>query len=333
VLGAIATPWWLGMARRDAVRQFAVFVGALLIGFLLTHGYWSWLLFERYGSPMYPFYNTIFHSAYFPDYNVGDDRYPAKSLFRGFLYAFRWAVGDFPQGEPIMDARFAVVILLIAAGVLVGLWRIRARLRDVHIPPDAVPLLMLVPFFVVTYVPWVFVFGVARYVVGLEFISGVLIVGLLTLLAGRARAHVAAVVAAAGLVLFTTSPLFWGRSPFGEDWFRVEIPPERAVPNQLFVMIGEDPTAYVIPYFPRDSRFVRVDSYLGREALVPGTPVGDEIVAVIAAHEGPIYTLGKVGPTLASARLADYGLTAVPGPCASIRSRLDRLFSCALEKT
>jgi hypothetical protein len=334
VLGALATPWWLGMARRDAVRQFATFGAALLVGFLLTHGYWSWLLFERFGSPLFPFYNTIFHSPWFPNFNVTDDRYPAGSFLRGAIFSFRWALGDYPNIEAsTLDARFAAVELLVPIGAIGALLRARDSLRTLARPAAAVvPLLMLAVFFVVSYIPWVFVFGVARYVVALALISGIIIVGIAIVLFGRARAHVVAVVATVLLIVWTV-PLFFGRTTFEGNWYGVEVPAERSGVNELFVMIGDAPIAYVIPSFPRDARFVRVDSFLGEEALDPGMPTGAQIVDTIQAHAGPIYSLGLTPAAAERERLAEYGLSVSLAPCVAVPTRIDDVLSCELQKT
>ena len=330
-LGAVAAPWWLGMGRRQAVTQFVAFVVAIVLGFALTHGYWSWTLLERFGSPIYPFYNTIFQSPQFPDYNVADNHQAATSLIDGFLFAFRWAVGDYPGG-PSVDARFAAVIVLIGATVVAAIARRRSDQPWIRAPSkQAVPLVMLAVFFVASFVPWVFVFGIGRYVVSVSLISGILVVGLATLIVGYARVHVAALAAAAALVL-STVPLPFGRVPFGVDWFGIRVPSERMAANELFVMIGLSPTAYVIPSLPRDAKFVRVESQLGEDALDPGTPVGQQIAAIISNHTGPIYSLGLESAWDRRERLLEYGLDVAAGPCAEIQNNFEPLLSCPLTR-
>lgn len=42
------------------VRRVMVAGAATLAGFLVTYGYWGWLLWERYGNPLHPFHDEWF---------------------------------------------------------------------------------------------------------------------------------------------------------------------------------------------------------------------------------------------------------------------------------
>jgi hypothetical protein len=61
-------------------------------------------------------------------------------------------------------------------------------------------------------------------------------------------------------------------------------------------------------------------------------PVGQGILSIIAAHTGPVYSLGDTRTIEARERLAEFGLEVAPGTCAAVTSRLDRFSSCPLER-
>ena len=68
-----------------------------------------------------------------------------------------------------------------------------------------------------------------------------------------------------------TRPVNWGRDPYGKDWFGIAAPRD-PVPPTLYVMIGDgEPFAYVIPFMPQTSRFVRLT---GNMPLEPSMPLG-----------------------------------------------------------
>ena len=155
---------------------------------------------------------------------------------------------------------------------------------------------------VASYLLWLRTFGVSRYIVALELLSGVVVVGIVAALVRRAQVRAVATILAAALVVWTV-PAAWGRVPRGSDPLAVSIPAERMGAHELFVMIGIDPMSYIIPSLPSDARFVRVDSYLAAEALDPARPLGQEISSIVAGHEGPIYSLGHTDAAPAAERL------------------------------
>lgn len=53
--------WGMGEGSgRWRVQQVLVGGLATIAGFLLTYGYWGWLLWTRFGNPIYPFYDSLF---------------------------------------------------------------------------------------------------------------------------------------------------------------------------------------------------------------------------------------------------------------------------------
>lgn len=53
--------WVMGAgAARWRAQQVLLGGIATIAGFTLTYGYWGWLLWTRFGNPMYPFYDSLF---------------------------------------------------------------------------------------------------------------------------------------------------------------------------------------------------------------------------------------------------------------------------------
>lgn len=60
---AILLPvFWVagGSPRAARALWFAGAASAMIAGFAATYGYWGWLLWVRYGNPLYPFYDAWF---------------------------------------------------------------------------------------------------------------------------------------------------------------------------------------------------------------------------------------------------------------------------------
>ncbi len=62
----------IGMLKR--YRGLLPFGLAALAGFMFAAGPWMWFLWKHYGNPLFPFYNAIFQSPYFPSFNTSPRR-------------------------------------------------------------------------------------------------------------------------------------------------------------------------------------------------------------------------------------------------------------------
>ena len=246
-------------------------------------------------------------------------------ILDGLSYPFQWAIGVHPSSElPFRDVRFAAAAVLVPLAGFAAL--IRARRL---VAPIATTLNVVTAFFLIGFVLWLFLFGVSRYIVLLELLSGIVVVGALLSSVAAHRAPIVAVVLAVALVA-TTSISNWGRVRPGQTWFEVAVPAERLVPDQLFVMTSQQPIGYVIPYLPGDARFVRIESNMS-SFLVAGSAYLNLVHETIAGHAGPIYSLGPSVPNASAAAVfSGYGLTLSAGSCVEICSRLDVLYSCPL---
>jgi hypothetical protein len=90
------------------------------------------------------------------------------------------------------------------------------------------------------------------------------------------------------LLVATTRYASWGRTEFGDRWFDVRLP--ELEPNALVVLATDAPMAYVLPFIvPPAARNVGIDN--GLINARHETRLEDEIVRVIRAHDGPIYSL------------------------------------------
>ncbi len=51
---------WRGPSLSAGAARVASASGALLAGYAVTYGYWGWLLWQRFGNPLYPFHDAWF---------------------------------------------------------------------------------------------------------------------------------------------------------------------------------------------------------------------------------------------------------------------------------
>ena len=165
------------------LAALAYFAAGGAIGALGTGGAWSWMLWQEFGNPVFPFYNTVFHSPEAPEEAIADLRFMPHGLLDAAAYPFYWLVGNHRSSEwAFRDPRFAILFVVLAANAGASLlFRIRIFTRR-----DMQFLL----FFLVAYGMWLFAFSIHRYAIVLELLAAPLIVLLDFPFAARAQASV-----------------------------------------------------------------------------------------------------------------------------------------------
>ena len=317
-------------------RRFAVYAMGGIFGFLLTGGYWSWFLWDQYSNPIFPYFNSVFQSPWAAPESLRDDRFLPQTVEAAISYPFQWFVGLHTTNEnQFYDARFALLAVLLPM-VLLALAsdRVARRRNALEGRSYEQPLVgrdhfwLIVLFFLTSYVVWIVVFAIQHYLIPASLISGLVL--LLTL--DRLFATTASKVA-----VFTSLALFsmvWGKSfpsqrlPYHKDWFGVELTPAVSEPNTLFVMLGDVPDSYVVPFLPDSDRFVRIS---GNFPLQPRTGLRQMAREIINQHTGPIRSLtsGTLG-SFDRLQLDRFGLDLSETGCGTFRSRIDQFTSCPL---
>jgi hypothetical protein len=321
IVGLIACGWWHGGTPGKAAMRLLWFCGAAAFGILLSYGPWGWHLWLAKGNPVFPLMNNVFRSPWRPPDSLRDERFLPHSLLDALSYPFQWAVGRFPTSEiPFRDARFALAWLLVLAGLCA---MARGRTHGAPGLADRSWLRGIVLFWAFSFCIWIASFAIQRYLLPLELLSGVVIAGIV----GSAfsfpvprRTRPMAMAALTILLLATTRASDYGRLAWSGDWFDVRLPAELSRQDRMFVILSDDPVAYVIPSFPPGVRLG------GNLALVPGTGLYEAAQAAIAGHKGSIASLGAA-PTTARDRdlLAVFRLLPVGDRSLAVTTRIERL--------
>lgn len=236
------------------LMALSFFAAGGAIGVLATGGAWAWMLWEQFGNPLFPFYNTIFRSPEAPIAAIADLRFMPRNIWDAALYPFYWLVGMHPSSEwPFRDPRFAILFVLLAAGAGASLL---CKMR-VFTRRDKQFLL----FFSVAYGMWLFTFSIHRYAIALELLAAPLIVLVLSRLL-RVLSHqslrvdrplwtnVAAATLAVAIAAWS-QPADWSRRPWSDPYRPVLAGPLLKPATYLLI---EKPVGYVVPLLPSGSR-------------------------------------------------------------------------------
>jgi len=135
------------------------------IGFALPLLPYSLYIWRDTGNPVFPFYNTIFHSPFWPNANLGDGRWGPHGLWETIIWPLRVTLKPERYGElAVYSGRISIVFIF---AILVLVWpNIDRRLRLLGFVAFSGTLL------------WAAMLtGYARYAVFVEIIGGLTLVG------------------------------------------------------------------------------------------------------------------------------------------------------------
>jgi hypothetical protein len=305
-------------AARPLVTMSYFAVGGA-VGVLATAGAWDWMLWQQFGNPLFPFYNTIFRSPEAPFEAIADVRFMPHTLWEALAYPFYWLIGDHRSSEgPFRDPRFALLFVLFVANATASLlYQTRVFTRR-----DWQFLL----FFAVSYFMWLFTFSIHRYAVALELLAAPLIVLLLTrflrvLQHGSSRAHRLtwsnlATGAVAIAVACWSQPADWSRRPWS-DPYRPLVPAALLKPATYLLI--EKPVGYIVPVLSPGSRAYQLADIL--MPIVPGGSLDHRIRSGLANPlPGGVWAVHLRGSPPRQELLDGYGLEIDPSrPCETIR--------------
>lgn len=266
----------LVLTARPLAAMVVYGLGATM-GAVATGGFWALKMARDFGSPLFPFYNSLFRSPEAPAESIIDTRFMPQGLLDALAYPFYWLVGLHPSNEwPFRDPRFALVIVLLAMVALVAAVRRRAVLtrRDVQ----------LLVFFWTGYALWMLAFSIQRYLIPLELLAAPLIV-LLThrLVMAIAPAqplrwqHHAVTLTTALAVALWSQPCDWGRRPWSDPW-RPQLAQALTTPATFLLL--QKPLGYIVPELPAGSRAYQLAELM--LAIVPGGVLDRRIKAGLA---------------------------------------------------
>ena len=283
-------------------RSTGLFAAGSLAGLLLSRGYWMALLWSKFESPLFPFYNTIFRSPLYYDYDFVDRRLLPETMGSAMKLPFETS-----------DGRMGVLLGVVLFSILVFVGKARWSRRgsrafpltsDGEFQREVRASVFLTIFFLVGLVIWEAQFSIPRYTLPLELLAPLVVVGLLRASATRRLSSVLAVLAVGSAIVMLMQPRHSYRTEWFADFFNVDAP-QFEKPEEVLVILADDvPMSYVIPFFQPEVRFVCPWNNFTKpwsdfskptddKPMDDGEPllIVQEMVNVIRSHEGPLFAL------------------------------------------
>ncbi len=309
---AIGAPLFL-LAGTASPRQRAVDLMQLVLGgvagFVVVAGYWHFELWQRFGNPTFPFYNDVFHSPDAPPVSLRDSRFVTTSVWDVVRYPMYWLFGGSPtpgllspasETDP-KDARF--VLILLAAPIALAVHAFR-RDQPRLLARPATGLLLA---WALDYVVWLYMFGIHRYMIPIEILSGAVLLVLVSWIdTGRLRGWI--LLAMAAVVLVRIHVATWQHLPWGAHSRVVATAPLR-LSGAPIIFLGTKPTAFVALSLPDTARYVGMYGDLDL-AATNDTTLTRQLKRELAAAGGKSLYAVMLGalPDVTARELASYGL-------------------------
>ncbi|MDZ4325778.1 MAG: hypothetical protein U1A73_12320 [Pseudomonas sp.] len=274
-IGLAAAALATGTVQVRARRLFALGVGGLA-GFALSYGYWGWRLWRQHQNPFFPYFNNVFRSPDALSQPWTDGRFLPDSLLDALSSPFQLLVRTSHFSEiPLRDPR--LLLGLLGVGFLFWL----QRKRNVALGDK---LAALLAFVIVSWLVWIYQYGIYRYAITLELIG---CLALVLVLQRLSRWRNLAFVLAFLLVSADTKRPNWGRTHFVEQRLGISLP---TLPSDSMVVIAsQEPLAYFAIGLPDDMPVIAVQNNL----MAPGRCMGLQVEAMrrISAHRGKFWLL------------------------------------------
>jgi hypothetical protein len=316
-----------GNLQHRATRLAAGAIGGIL-GVAAFAAYWTLYLYHTTGNPLFPYFNQYFHSPLALHTSYRDIRFIphrlTKRLLFPILFSLDWHVAD---DLPFQDIRIGAAYVIGLLTVPVVIWR---RARDPL--ADAAAAGALFAFAAVSYLAWLLMFGIYRYIITLEILAPLLIASAVGLWPVSRYARLVTLGLVGLLILATTRYEFLDHAPLGDPYVQADLPAMPDPGHSMVLMTGETPMGFIVPSLPHQVPVLRIDGWMIRPE--DGSLLTAQTRARVKAFTGELYVITdeyEVGR--AGAALADYGLGMRWTECKLFTTNLGGQFRfCPLKK-
>ena len=298
-------------------RLFFLYALCGISGFVLTNGYFMWKNFSLYGNPMFPYYNAIFQSPYFDNFNLTETHFFPTTWIQWLFYPFFWAFteGTYVSEDAMLDSRLALfLVALIIWIVLIIKNRLGGVKKEVAIS--------LVIYCGISYVVWLVQFSILRYAAVLEALCGMLLIGLCASI-NKKRWGLYLALFLVGISMWGYKAPEWHHEIFLEQAVVFDKKPQ--IEDNSLVFFMHSPSSYLAPILNPKATYMggffsKIEEY--PEEFQKQAAQRNNISAQyyrfdfeelqrekITQHQGPIYIISVDWPMIVNpVTLARFGL-------------------------
>jgi hypothetical protein len=243
-----STPFSLGLLLSIVLiskfdrRTFLCVIVAAIIGFAAIDGVFMVLRWQETGNPFFPLANNIFQSPFYPSIWISFGKFEPSQIGYYLLLPIRWIYsGDFSEASTVRDGRLFLAYAGLAMLAVSVIFK-KEKLNKQE--------LLVVLFFIFSWLLWIVIFRIYRYLVVLELLSGIIFfMGLGKFIPATDSAKKISVILLVSVFLgvVTVYPN-WGRRDWGHDFaisnIREKLPPNEAA---TVIFFADERLSYLAP--------------------------------------------------------------------------------------
>lgn len=235
-------------------KTIFAFCASIAIGFLITNGYWMYLIYSHFKNPFFPYFNNIFHSNYSDFSPILDSDFQTlrpKNFFEFLFFPFLDLDQKFMRGceRNFYDVRYAMSYLSIAA--LIFVYKTK-RFENLIQKNYVLFLLFFIP---TSYILGMLLFAQYRYFIPLNVFTPVLII-----------IAIYSVIKTKPLIYFLLTLIFLSllsstkfingnviRSRHPEKMLEVE---NMHIPDDSLVLLASRSIGFLIPFQNKNAKYI-----------------------------------------------------------------------------
>jgi hypothetical protein len=289
-LGIGAAVLMLSGSFKTRLLRTCVFGVGATFGMLLLGGFWMWRMWQFSGNPFFPYFNDFFHSPLLIATGYLDPSFRPSDWVERLLFPYFFTVDSRNASESVFrDGHILAIYILIPVTTAIIYFR-KDKSPSSNALVSSSPIKLLFTFAAISYLAWLFIFNIYRYLIPLEMFSPLLIAAAFAAWPISLKWRLIAIIATLGLLQLLVRIDISDRQPWGQRYVTVDVPSFDQSKNPMILMAGHEPMAYVIPSFPKQIPFVRIDGW-----LVHGDDTTTGLALAmrqrVSAHTGELYML------------------------------------------
>jgi hypothetical protein len=263
------------------VRLAFTFGTGVLAGIAISAGYWFLKMWQMFGNPLFPQFNSIFRSPLALPSGVIDNFHMPQNWFEALTWPLFFTM-HFERVSELVFRQFLwpLLYVLVLAVAAKALWQ-----RAGFVMAQRTRFLLV--FFVIAFLAWMKLFGIHRYLVPLELLGPLVCWLLFDALLRQETARRIATWSIVGISVAVFPFRTWGHAPWAAQNIRAELPPWPAPETSIvFTSLPHPPSGWMVKLLPPAVSVIAVGSGF------PESPAYlARIASVVSARPGPHYLL------------------------------------------
>ncbi len=324
---------WIAKNFKEYIQISFTYSVSVFVGFMASIGYWMYTLWINFGNPLYPYFNKYFKSPYCNYNNFTDKRFLPKDIFQTLFYPYYFIKKQNYTSELLFkDPHLAICYTALICLLLFVFYKLFSKKKsELFSSPNYKIYLFFISFYVISYILWQKTFSIYRYIVVLEILSPIFVLVILDLLSFQKKVKGVLFVVICIITVCNIERMDWGRLPWSDSYFGVELPKVANLEKANIVLAGGEPIAYIVPFFPKTTRFLRIhgnfiktkDTTLYQQKLQQ--QIRSSSFNYLLMHHLKVVDIKAIEEVL--------GLKVDSSACAVFQTRIDKdLCLCALVK-